>query len=184
MSEIKKTLISTTIAAAAVGAVFIAGPAMAYKGTPDDFMQISQLFAKYSNDINTGDGDAEADNFTPDGVFQVPALCLIGRKAIAEGLGGHNPGGIYGKDLKNFHTATPGPIIYQDKDHATVHSVVEIFKQDGGPGGAPGQVAITGTYDDKLVRLNSEWKFAYRFTQRAWTKPPVPCPPQKANGFK
>src|SRR6266404_5490723 len=99
MRQVKKTLISTTIAATALIAFPLA--AMSYEGRPDDFMQISQLLAKYSQDINTGDGDAEAMNFTPDGVWEDPGMCLIGRAEIADRLGGHHPGGIPGKDLKD-----------------------------------------------------------------------------------
>jgi hypothetical protein len=180
MRQVKKTLISTTIAATALIAFPLA--AMAYEGTPGDFMQISQLLAKYSQDINTGDGDAEAMNFTPDGVWEDPGMCLIGRAEIADRLGGHHPGGIPGKDLKDYHQAELGPIVYQDKNHATVHSYVEIFRQGGG--GTPGGVGITGTYDDKLVRVSGKWKFAYRFVQRANKNPPVDCPPRQAAGFK
>jgi SnoaL-like domain len=149
-----------------------------YQGKPDDFVQIYQLFAKYSYDINIGDGGAWASNFTPDGVFQDPSWCAIGRQALSA-IPGHNP--TAGQDLKHFHFSVPGPILYVDKDHATVHSTVWLMSETGA--GKQGGVTLTGTYDDKLTRMG-QWKFAYRFVQRPNKTPPIPCAPQAANGFK
>lgn len=151
----------------------------AYQGKPEDFMQIYQLFAKYSYDINIGDGDAWVSNFTPDGVFQDPSRCAIGRQALSD-IPGHSP--TPGKDLKNFHFSVPGPIVYIDRNHATVHSTVWLMGETGAD--KKGGVTLTGTYDDKLTRTDGQWKFAYRFVQRPNKTPPVPCAPQAENGFK
>ena len=56
--------------------------ATAYRGTPQDFMEISQLFSTYNFTIDNHDGEAWADNFTSDGVFQDPSWCAIGREAL------------------------------------------------------------------------------------------------------
>ncbi len=58
-------------------------------------------------------------------------------------------------------------------DHATVHSTVVLINETGA--GKSGGVSITGSYDDKLTRVNGEWKFAYRFVQRPSRTPPIPC---------
>lgn len=153
--------------------------AISYRGRPDDFMQIYQLFAKYNYDINIGNGDAWASDFTPDGVFQDPSHCAIGRSALSD-IPGHDP--TPGKDLKIFHFSSPGPIVYVDGNHATVHSTVWLTRETGA--GKQGGITLTGTYDDKLSRIGGQWKFAYRFVQRPSKTPPVPCKPQSKNGFR
>ena len=176
-------IMGTTLVAVGMG-VFAgcaadAPAALGYQGTPYDFVQISQLFAKYNYDISIGDGNAWASDFTADGVFQDPSRCAIGREALSD-IPGHNPDPA--KELKDFHYSTPGPIVYINRDHATVHSTVVLVREAGF--GKRGGITITGTYDDKLTRVNGQWKFAYRFVQRPNKNPPIPCAPQAQNGFK
>jgi hypothetical protein len=142
----------------------------AYVGAPEDFMQISQLFSKYNFDIDNGDGVAWASNFTEDGVFQDPSWCALGREALI-GVVGRNP--RLGKDLEHRHVHSLGPIIYIDKDHATAHSTVMLVTETGS--GKAGGISITGTYDDKMTRVNGQWKFAYRFVQRPSKAPSIAC---------
>ena len=174
----------TAAALVAAGVAAFSGCAMnpavatGYEGTPTDFMQIYQLFEKYNVDINIDDGDAWASDFTPDGVFQDPSNCAIGRAALSAVLG-HTP--QPGKDVKNFHFSMPGLIRYADRDHALVHSTVLVVRETGAA--TPGGISITGTYDDKLTRIDGQWKFAYRFVQRPNKTPPVSCAPQAQNGF-
>ena len=177
-----KTLLKTAMsmfAAATLAQMASAAPAAAqghaYVGTADDFMQISQLFTKYSYDIDNGDGVAWAGDFTDDGVFQDPSWCAIGREALI-GVVGRNP--RVGKDLEHRHVASLGPIVYVDKDHATIHSTVMLVRETG-YGKTNGGISITGTYDDKLTRVKGQWKFAYRFVQRPANKPAVACSAQR-----
>ncbi len=161
------------LAGAAMAAI-LAGPVSAaqrpYVGTADDFMKISQLFSSYNLHIDSGDGPSWAGDFTQDGVFQDPSWCAIGREALI---------GVVGRDvrpnrdLEHRHVHSLGPIVYTDMDHATVHSTVVLINETGA--GKSGGVSITGSYDDKLTRVNGEWKFAYRFVQRPSRTPPIPC---------
>lgn len=151
-----------------------AQPATTYVGTPEDFMKISQLYSRYNYTIDNGDGPGWADNFTPDGVFQDPSWCAIGREKLIEVVGRDAK---VGKDLDHFHFHSLGPITYIDRDHATVHSTVVVMRQAGF--GKTGGVSVTGTYDDQLTRVNGEWKFAYRLVKRLSDKPPIACPPAK-----
>jgi hypothetical protein len=171
------------MAAVAVVMSFAAGSAAAaeaalgetpYVGTADDFMQISQLFANYNFTIDNGDGVAWAANFTEDGVFQDPTWCARGRRALI-GVVGDKP--QPGKDERQFHVHSLGPIRYLDRDHATVHSTVTVVRETGA--GLTGGIAITGTYDDQLVRINGKWLFSYRLVHRPSATPAVPCPAQK-----
>lgn len=147
-------------------------PAGSYEGTPDDFMQISQLFSRYNYTIDNGDGVAWADTFTPDGVFQDPSTCAMGREQLINVVG-RTP--TIGKDQKMHHVPELGPIVYSDRDHATVHSTVMVVGETA-YGSKDGGIMITGTYDDTLVRLKGKWVFSYRLVHRPANAPDVPCP--------
>lgn len=151
-----------------------AQPENVYVGTADDFTKISQLYSRYNYTIDNGDGPGWADNFTPDGVFQDPSWCAIGRDKLIEVVGRDAQ---VGKDLDHFHFHSLGPIVYLDENHATVHSTVVVIRQTGF--GKTGGISVTGTYDDQLTRVNGEWKFSYRLVKRLSAEPPIPCPAAK-----
>ncbi len=142
-----------------------------YAGTADDFVQISQLFARYDFSIDNGDGIGWADNFTPDGVFQDPSWCAIGRKQLIGVVGTSSQ---LGKDQEHHHVPAIGPILYADRNHATVHSTVMVVSEKGA-GHPDGGIGITGTYDDSLMRVGGRWLFAYRLVHRPSAKPSVAC---------
>src|SRR5271169_756385 len=56
-----------------VFALALAGAALSYgqarKLTADDYIEIQQLYARYNNAIDSGDAEAYAATFVPDGVF-------------------------------------------------------------------------------------------------------------------
>ncbi len=145
-----------------------------YRGTADDFMEISQLFSRYDYNIDNGQGDGWADVFTPDGVFADPSTCAIGREQLAS-VAVH-----FGKgDSEHFHFPSMGPIVYTDRDHATVHSTVVVIGKTG-MGIQGGGIFVTGSYDDTLVRSQGQWRFAYRLVHRPNNdKPAVECPAPK-----
>ncbi|MGE3510132.1 MAG: nuclear transport factor 2 family protein, partial [Vicinamibacterales bacterium] len=82
---------------AGVAAMVIGGASLVYAQgggslTPQDFVEIQQLYAKYNWALDSGDSKGYADTFTPDGVFNNN----VGREAIikfadgfAKGLGSH-----------------------------------------------------------------------------------------------
>ncbi len=148
-----------------------AGP---YRGTPEDFMEVSQLFARYNNDIDNDDGIAWANDCTADGVFADPSHCAVGREQLIAVVGRHpSPG----KDQQSHHVHSLGPIVYLDHDHAKVHSTVMVVRETGF--GKAGGIAVTGTYDDELLRTRGAWLFSYRLVHRPSDKPPVTCPARK-----
>ena len=161
----------------ALGAALGAGVPLAaqriggYQGTPEDFMQISQLFSLYSYTIDNHDGVAWADTFAPDGVFQDPSWCAKGRDELIK-IVGRNP--EMGHDILSHHTPELGPIFYQDRDHAAVRSTLVTYRQRG-PGKPDGGVNMTGVYEDKLVRVNGRWLFAHRTVDRLSATPSIAC---------
>jgi actinorhodin biosynthesis protein ActVIA len=164
----------TSFAVGSAAAAETASGETPYTGTSDDFMQINQLFANYNFTIDNGDGVAWAANFTEDGVFQDPTWCARGRRALI-GVVGDKP--QPGKDERQFHAHSLGPIHYLDRDHARAHSTVVVVRETGA--GLTGGIGITGTYDDQLDRVNGKWLFSYRLVHRPSATPAVPCPAQK-----
>lgn len=142
----------------------------AYVGTPDDFMQISQLFSQYNYTIDNGDGEGWAATFTDDGVFRDPSWCAIGRDALIAVVGRDKR---VGRDQDHHHVPALGPITYVDRYTALVHSTVMVVRETGF--GKTGGIMVTGTYDDRLKRVNGQWRFAYRQVHRPSEKPPIPC---------
>jgi len=60
------------------GLALVATSAFAAPMTAEDYFEIQQLYAKYNHAIDSGNADAYADTFTPDGVFNNNA----GREAL------------------------------------------------------------------------------------------------------
>ena len=153
------------------GAAAQAASKAAYKGTPEDFVEINQLFARYDFAIDNGDGEGWADVFTPDGVFRDPSWCAVGREKLI-GVVGREP--RVGKDEIHHHVPAIGPIEYVDRNTAHVHSTVMVVSEKGA-GKPDGGIQVTGAYDDTIVRRNGKWLFAYRLVHRPSAKPDVPC---------
>jgi hypothetical protein len=142
-----------------------------YLGTPEDFMKISQLYARYSYSIDHNHADEWAQTFTSDGAFKDPDFCAIGRAQLEGLIRGF---GMPIDEEKHFHVSTPGPIVYHDSSHARIHSFVMVVAPTH-RGVEGGGVLITGTYDDQLVRVDGQWLFVVRIVNRWSAKPPVAC---------
>lgn len=153
----------------------MAGETKTYRGTADDFMQISQLFARYNQAVDNGDGDGWASTFTEDGVFHDETRCVQGRSALAE-LVGRNP--RLGKDRERFHVQSLGPIIYTDRNHASVRSTILVLGV-AADGNATSPI-ITAVASDELKRESGNWYILYRTIDRntndsssVCSKPPI-----------
>ena len=155
----------------AAGGVARAASKSAYKGTAADFVEISQLFARYDFHIDNSDGEGWADVFTPKGVFRDPSWCAVGREQLI-GVVGRKP--EMGHDQVHHHVPSIGPIEYVDRNTAHIHSTVMVISEKGA-GKPDGGIQVTGTYDDTLVRRNGRWLFAYRLVHRPSATPSVPC---------
>ena len=182
MNKLKKTTARLALAVAVVAATSIGHAAAAdlkstYTGTALDFAQISQLFSRYDYTLDSGDGEGWADVFTANGVFRDPSWCAIGRQQLLDVVKTLTHGVKTDPHYKvpaHFHFPAMGPIVYVDRDHATIHSTVMVVKSTG-PGVENGGILVTGAYDDKLTRVGGQWLFAYRFVSRPSDKPSVAC---------
>ena len=136
-----------------------------------DRAEIEDLLARYLFAMDYNDFDTYAQTFTDDGTLEFARGAVTGREAIRAAASG-------------FKEAVAG--IYRDVDgnpavlrHILCHSAIRVEGDRAwhtgmwfetatdGPRTADGgrltpTIGTFGTYEDELVRLNGEWKFAYR----------------------
>jgi len=159
------------VAALAGGLLAFRSHSGPYVGAPDDFMQISQLYARYNHALDTHDAERFVQVFAPDGVFRDPSWCAKRPAELAKiAVCPVAPNAVQ----KLHHAPSLGPITYQDRNHATAHSTVMVAPETGG-GVQGGGIRITGTYDDTLVRIKGRWVFKYRWVHRPSLTPAVAC---------
>src|SRR5881396_3198192 len=114
-----------------------------------DRLEIQDLFARYSQDLDMGtDSVLGADDlitnvFAPNGIFHDPSLCLVGSAELKAGLVSH-------KSRAKTQQHWPTNIVFTEGsgDHAKTHSYVIVFS---GRGGSP------ATYHDTLVKIKGKW---------------------------
>jgi hypothetical protein len=144
------------------GACWAAAPPL----SAQDNFEIQQLYARYNNAIDNGDGEAWAATFTPDGVFNtfVGHDALVGFiKMWREKLGG----------ATRKHWNTNLQISGDSKDaSASVYLMLVDF------GTKPPSILMTGMYTDSLVKTKDGWRFTKRMTKS--DAPPAPAAPAAA----
>ena len=130
--------------------------------TPADIVEIQQLYAHYNMAIDTGDGEAWAATFTPDGVFNNTNK---GHDALVQFI----------KDWR------------EKRDGANRRHWNSNLAFSATPGGAsgscylillnvgvrPATIVTTGVYEDVLVKTPRGW----RFQSRVVHADPAPRPP-------
>jgi len=124
----------------------------------EDQLEIQGLVARYNHAVDSGEGDAYADTFVPDGVLDAGALQVEGRQALAAFAKGlpstqHSP----------RHIAS-NLVIEGDGDRATVQAYVQMYVLAGDP--PQPHLAVSGKYADTLVRNEGRWLFARRVFTR------------------
>jgi hypothetical protein len=145
----KASIIPVLLAAMCfVGASWAASPLSA-----QDNVEIQQLYAKYNNAIDSGDGEAWASTFTPDGVFNTVSGhdALVGFvKTWREKLNGAT--------RKHWNTNL---LISGNSKEATGSVYLMLVDFSAKPPG----ILFTGTYADSLVKTKDGWRFTKRTTK-------------------
>jgi len=119
--------------------------------TPDDTIEMLQLYSRYNTAIDTGDGDGFAHCFVADGVFDSGMGVQTGHEAIAA-------------FAHKTHEAMPGMrhnssnIVFDESAEGATGSAFLIGYLAGGGF----KVIVTGRYQDELVRTPDGWRFAKR----------------------
>jgi hypothetical protein len=110
----------------------------------EDKFAIQELFARYSQDMDLGNGDDLVTNvFAPNGVFDNGNLCLIGSAELKSGLANHLNHVLTSQHWPNNIVITEG-----SGDRAKVHSYVFILSA---------RQATPSTYHDTLVKIGGKW---------------------------
>jgi ketosteroid isomerase-like protein len=125
----------------------------------EDQLAIQRVITNYSAFLDARDYDGYVGLFTEDGVWQNGDIRREGRGEIREMLTG-----LFGApdptfvNLSSFHQIGNFEI---DVDGDTAHAKSRFVFVWRGEGGAP-TPALSGQYEDDLVRVNGEWKIKHR----------------------
>jgi hypothetical protein len=137
-----------------------------------DYQEIQQLYARYNVAIDTGDAEAYAATFTPEGIFNNFSGhdALVGFiKAWRERLNGAN--------RRHWNTNL---LITGDGKNATGSVYLMLLDIST----KPVSVAAVATYSDTLVKTANGWRFTKRTTHAdnptATNASPVAVPPAPA----
>jgi len=152
-------------------ALLLARPAAGQSGSTasantlsfQDRFEIHELFARYSQALDMGNGEELVKNvFAPNGIFHDPSLCLIGSEELRKGLANHPSRVRTSQHWPNNIVITEG-----SGNRAKTHSYVIVF-------GAKGTMTF-GTYHDTLVKLGGKWLIEHR---QVWRPGPVTRDPR------
>ena len=115
---------------------------------------LSDLRFRHVDAFNTGDTQAFADNFTADGVWDVPgSFSLVGRTAIREKLAA-----MLGAFDWIFQVNHDAALLSASADEARAR--VYFVEHGARPGPAP--QFVFGVYDEVCVREAGGWRYARR----------------------
>jgi actinorhodin biosynthesis protein ActVIA len=127
--------------------------AQTHKLSADDYIEIQQLYARYNNAIDTGDAEAYAATFTPDGSFNN----FKGHDALVGFI--HNwhdkMGGANRRHWNTNLLITPTA----EGAHGTVYlMLLDVSTR-------PPTIGTAAKYDDELVKTKDGWLFTKRVTK-------------------
>jgi ketosteroid isomerase-like protein len=149
--------------ATAVVALSVMGSAaMAANLTPQDYIEIEQLYAAYNHAIDSGDGEAWAATFTPDGVFNER---FKGKEALVGFVKSWRERG--GATRHHWNTNL---VVTPSAEGA--NGKVMLMMLDSGT--KPVSIMSTGLYTDALVKTANGWRFKSRVVKN--DPPPAATP--------
>lgn len=117
-----------------------------------DFVDIQALYARYNWALDTGDIDAWAATFTPDGAFNAN----VGREAVLKF--GHSWHDGRGSHLKHWNANL---VVTPTADGASGQAYLALVDFQT----KPPSLAGSSTYADQLVRTPQGWRFKKRQTK-------------------
>lgn len=126
-----------------------------------DRAAIEQLMWNYIRALDSGNAEAYAALFTPDGQFGRSATAVKGREALKkmvsdarQKLDADNKNSK--KTPRMFHVVTNPHIEFLDKDHARYYAYwMGVFASGG-------EVTSAGREVNELVRMNGQWLISVR----------------------
>jgi len=126
-----------------------------------DRVEIDQLMWSYVRALDSGNAEAYAALFTPDGQFGRGATAVKGREALKkmvsdarQKLAAENKSDK--KMPRMYHVVTNPHIEFIDKDHARFHAYwMGVFASGG-------NVTSAGREVNELIRMNGQWLIGVR----------------------
>ena len=116
----------------------------------DDQLAIMDLSARYCHATDSHNAEAWADTFTADGAIEAPQGTSQGRDALIQFSQGVNTG------MPTVRHYVSNLVICGEGDSATMSSYLNLINTDGNA------TVFTAIYEDEIVRVDGEWKFARR----------------------
>jgi hypothetical protein len=128
----------------------------------DELEAIRHTLATYNVSGDRGRLDALAGAFAPDGVLQTATSRLVGREAIAQGLGGGRGPSAGGAPARTFvrHNQTTQALELTGPNAAAARTYFIVFT-DIGPDHA-------GCYVDTLRKIDGQWLIQHRRVMIEW----------------
>lgn len=124
----------------------------------EDRLEIHELVARYNRANDVGTPQEWASTFTPDGVFDSP---IIGRhqgtEELVQAIQDLRAQPDYARYSAGQHWTT-NIILEGDGDQAQLWANVMLVI----PGEPVPYVSVMGKYDDRLKKIEGEWKFSLR----------------------
>ncbi|NNE73540.1 MAG: nuclear transport factor 2 family protein [Acidimicrobiales bacterium] len=118
----------------------------------DDVAAIQNLASAYCHHIDRGDGESYADLFTPDGVFEIVDLTTAtGREELSANAV------MFPQVLEGGRHVVNNVFVEGDGDAASMQCYLTFVMTGDQPA-----IHQTGRYQDEVVRVDGEWKFARR----------------------
>ena len=159
----RNRLVTTVLALVLVSAVWAGAQQKPFGSlNTQDYIDIQQLYARYNDAIDSGDAEAYAATFTPDGVFNT----FKGHDAIV-GFIQQWTGKMNGGSRRHWNTnlvITPTP---EGASGSVYLMLLDISVK-------PPIIATTAKYTDTMVKTPQGWRFSHRATKGD----PAPKPPQ------
>lgn len=120
----------------------------------EDQLAIQQLYARYNHAIDSGQGEAWAATFTPEGVFSSASGTFAGTAQLA----GFGSG--FAKQLKARHW-TNNLLVDADGGGAKGSCYLILLRLTPGER-PPAGIMATAIYNDELVKVGGDWRFSKR----------------------
>ena len=118
----------------------------------EDQLAIQQLYAQYNHAIDSGNGDAWAACFTPEGTFSSASGNFAGREQLA------GFATAFAQRLKARHW-TNNLVITASGGGATGSCYLMLLRLNAE---GPASILTTAIYSDTLVKTSDGWKFTSR----------------------
>jgi len=152
-----------------VFALALAGAALSYgqarKLTADDYIEIQQLYAQYNMAIDSGNAEAYAGTFVPDGVFNT----FNGHDALV-GFIHRWTESMKGGNMRHWNTNLAITGSPEGANGAVYLLLVDVSAR-------PPVITAAAKYEDQLVKTPQGWRFKKRATKGEGPPPPAAAKP-------